>query len=42
MRLFTGEHSTANQRLYRRLGYEVTGQTPTADYHIVHMAKHRR
>jgi ribosomal protein S18 acetylase RimI-like enzyme len=41
VRLFTGEHSIANQRLYRRLGYEITGQTPAGDYHIVHMSKHR-
>lgn len=41
VRLYTGEHSTANQRLYRRLGYEVTARTPVGDYHIVHMAKRR-
>jgi ribosomal protein S18 acetylase RimI-like enzyme len=41
VRLYTGEHSAANQRLYRRLGYEITAQTSAGDYHIVHMAKQR-
>jgi ribosomal protein S18 acetylase RimI-like enzyme len=41
IQLFTGEHSVANQRLYRRLGYEITRQTPIGRYHLVHMAKQR-
>jgi ribosomal protein S18 acetylase RimI-like enzyme len=41
VRLFTGEHSIANQRLYRRLGYQVTGETPAGNYQIVHMTKQR-
>lgn len=41
IRLFTGEHSVANQRLYRRLGFEVTARRPIGDYHLVHMAKER-
>ena len=42
VRLYTGEHSTANQRLYRRLGFEVTERTSIGPYHLVHMAKQRR
>ena len=41
IQLFTGEHSVATQRLYRRLGYEITSQTPIGGYHLVHMAKQR-
>ncbi len=39
MHLFTGEHSTANIRLYERSGYVETGRTQTGDYSIVHLAK---
>lgn len=39
IRLFTGEHSAANLRLYRRLGYRETGRTPAAGYELVHLAK---
>jgi len=41
VRLFTGERSLANQRLYGRLGYQETGRTPAGRYHLVHMAKQR-
>ncbi|WP_010534169.1 GNAT family N-acetyltransferase [Brachybacterium squillarum] len=39
MRLFTGEHSTANIRLYTRHGYHETRRTPAGSYHLVHFAK---
>ena len=39
VRLFTGEHSRANLRLYRRLGYRETGRTSAGDYELVHLAK---
>ncbi len=40
LRLFTGERSAANLRLYARLGYVETGRTPTAAGHaLVHLAK---
>jgi ribosomal protein S18 acetylase RimI-like enzyme len=39
IRLFTGEHSTANHRLYARLGYRETGRTSVGDYSIVHFVK---
>lgn len=39
MQLFTGEHSTANIRLYERSGYVETGRTPVGDYSIVHLTK---
>jgi len=39
MRLFTGEHSTGNLRLYTRHGYRETRRTPVGDYHLVHLAK---
>lgn len=43
LRLFTGEHSHANLRLYRRLGYVDTGrQAAPAGYDVVHLAKPRR
>lgn len=43
LRLFTGEYSTANLRLYRRLGYVETGRRPTpAGYHLVDLAKPRQ
>jgi ribosomal protein S18 acetylase RimI-like enzyme len=41
IRLFTGEHSHANLRLYQRLGYQETGRTPAGDYRLVHLAKSR-
>ena len=41
IRLFTGERSHANQRLYKRLGYAETGRTPVGSYDVVHFAKAR-
>ena len=41
VRLFTGEHSEANLRLYVRLGFQVTGRTPAGRYDLVHLAKAR-
>jgi ribosomal protein S18 acetylase RimI-like enzyme len=40
--LFTGEHSTANLRLYRRMGYQETGRTPVPYlpvYDLIRLAK---
>jgi ribosomal protein S18 acetylase RimI-like enzyme len=39
MRLFTGERSAANLRLYQRFGYRETGRTPVPGYRLVHLAK---
>jgi len=40
IRLFTGEHATANLRLYERLGYVRTHRTRApAGYDLVHLAK---
>ncbi|MFD5599977.1 GNAT family N-acetyltransferase [Leucobacter sp. NPDC058333] len=39
MRLFTGERSLANIRLYERNGYVETERTPAGDYHLVHLVK---
>ncbi|WP_103063325.1 GNAT family N-acetyltransferase [Actinomyces qiguomingii] len=39
IRLFTGEHSAANIRLYRRLGYCETGRTPAGAYQLRHFVK---
>lgn len=39
LRLFTGEHSGANIRLYTRLGYRESGRTPAGGYHLVHFTK---
>ena len=39
VQLFTGEHSVANLRLYRRAGYTETHRTPLARYDLVHLAK---
>lgn len=39
LRLFTGEHSAANIRLYERSGYVEVARTPVGDYSIVHFAK---
>ncbi|EHR63429.1 GNAT family N-acetyltransferase [Saccharomonospora cyanea] len=41
VRLFTGERSTANLRLYHRLGYRETGRVPAGDYALVYLAKRR-
>ena len=42
VRLFTGERSAANLRLYRRVGYRETHRTDTpAGYALVHMSKPR-
>jgi hypothetical protein len=42
LRLFTGEHSTANLRLYARLGYIETARHGTpAGYSVVHLSKPR-
>ncbi|BDB63421.1 GNAT family N-acetyltransferase [Rhodococcus sp. RDE2] len=41
LRLFTGEHSEANLRLYGGHGYRKTGRTPTpAGYALIHLTKH--
>ncbi len=43
LRLFTGEHSVDNVRLYTRLGYVETHRVPTpAGYCLVHLSKRRR
>lgn len=39
VRLFTGEHSTDNLRLYTRHGYRETRRTPAGDYQLVHLVK---
>ena len=39
LRLFTGEHSLANIRLYERCGYVETSRTPAGDYSLVHLVK---
>lgn len=40
LRLFTGEFSTGNLRLYERFGYKETHRTPTpAGYALVHLSK---
>ncbi|MGC4960369.1 GNAT family N-acetyltransferase [Gordonia sp. DT101] len=39
MQLFTGEHSTANIRLYERSGYVETARTNVGDYSLVHFTK---
>ena len=39
IRLFTGEHSLANQRLYARHGYVEERRSPAGAYQLVHMAK---
>jgi GNAT superfamily N-acetyltransferase len=39
LRLFTGEHSESNIRLYRRAGYAETHRTPIGRYDLVHLAK---
>lgn len=43
LRLFTGERSAANLRLYARLGFVETGRTRLpAGYDLVHLARPRR
>jgi GNAT superfamily N-acetyltransferase len=39
LRLFTGEHSLATQRLYKRHGYVEDHRTVAGDYQLVHMTK---
>jgi GNAT superfamily N-acetyltransferase len=39
LRLFTGEYSFANQRLYQRHGYVEDHRTVAGDYQLVHMTK---
>ncbi|HHW50327.1 MAG TPA: GNAT family N-acetyltransferase [Pseudoclavibacter sp.] len=39
LRLFTGERSTANIRLYQRTGYVETGRVNGGNYWLVHFAK---
>jgi ribosomal protein S18 acetylase RimI-like enzyme len=41
LRLFTGEHSLANLRLYQRHGYTEDHRTPAGHYHLIHMTKRR-
>jgi ribosomal protein S18 acetylase RimI-like enzyme len=41
VRLFTGEHSTANLRLYQRLGFQLAGRTSAGSYDLVHLVKAR-
>ncbi|MDP9407709.1 MAG: GNAT family N-acetyltransferase [Actinomycetota bacterium] len=42
LRLFTGEHSAGNLRLYARLGYRESGRQPTpGGYQLVHLAQRR-
>jgi ribosomal protein S18 acetylase RimI-like enzyme len=39
--LFTGEHSTGNLRLYRRLGYQETHRSAAGNHETVHLSKRR-
>jgi GNAT superfamily N-acetyltransferase len=39
LRLFTGEYSLANQRLYARHGYAEDHRSPAGHYQLVHMTK---
>jgi ribosomal protein S18 acetylase RimI-like enzyme len=39
IRLFTGEHSLADIRLYERCGYAETGRTSAGSYALIHFAK---
>jgi hypothetical protein len=39
LRLFTDEHSLANQRLYQRHGYLEDARTAAGHYQLVHMIK---
>ena len=40
--LFTGEHSSANLRLYRRAGYSETGRSAAGAYDLVQLRKNLR
>ena len=43
LRLFTGEHSAGNLRLYARLGYRESCRRLTpAGYRLVHLTKNRQ
>lgn len=43
LRLFSGEHSTGNLRLYARLGYrECSRELTPAGYRLVHLSKDRQ
>lgn len=42
IRLFTGDRSVANLRLYERVGYVRRGETPAGTYALVHLAKRLR
>lgn len=39
IRLLTGEHNSANIRLYTRMGYQETGRTPVGHYELVNFTK---
>lgn len=39
IRLFTGDRSLSNIRLYERTGYRETGRTPEAGYELIHFVK---
>ncbi len=39
MRLFTGENSISNIRLYKRCRYTETERTPAGSYRLVHFVK---
>lgn len=41
IRLFTGQYSHANLRLYRRHGYQQTHTTSASGYQLIHLAKTR-
>ncbi len=41
LELFTGEHSHANLRLYRRLGYDDAYRSPAGSYELIHLHKPR-
>jgi GNAT superfamily N-acetyltransferase len=41
LELFTGEHSHANLRLYRRLGYDDAYRSPAGAYELIHLRKPR-
>jgi ribosomal protein S18 acetylase RimI-like enzyme len=39
LRLFTGEHSLANQRLYKRHGYTEDRRSSCGSYQLIHLTK---
>jgi ribosomal protein S18 acetylase RimI-like enzyme len=39
VRLFTGNRSHGNLRLYKRLGYQETARTPAGSYELVYLSK---